>query len=106
MKKRDILVLGIVILSIADIIITSILINQTSYTIEGNPIMRYMMSHGSWAWVLFKSTITMACILAIYKFDKKFRLRVIALINAILALIVINNSIILIMMHTNHADLF
>ena len=106
MKKRDILVLALIVLTILDIIMTYVIVSNTSYAVESNPIMRYMMSFGEWNWMFFKGIVTMFVIFLIYKFEHQFRLRFLVLVNTLLLAVVLNNTIVVILMNTTHSDLF
>lgn len=106
MKKRDVLVLALIILTILDIIMTYVIISNTDHQVESNPIMRYMMSLGDWTWIIFKSSVTMFVVFLIYRFKHLFRLKVLVLVNTLLLAVVVNNTYTLIMMWTVHRDLF
>lgn len=104
MTKRDVLVLGIILLTIADIITTHIMVSRMDMTIEGNPLMRHMMAMGEWTWILFKSTMTMLIILVIYRWKHKVRNRVILAVNVLMVGVVANNVILLVKLLTTYSD--
>jgi hypothetical protein len=105
MTKRDILVLGIIVLTIADIITTHSLVTMMDMTVEGNPLTRYMMGLGEWTWILFKSTITMLIILLIYRWKHKVRNRVLLVVNVLMLGVVANNAFLLVQLLTTHSDI-
>ena len=104
MTKRDVLVLGIILLTIADIITTHCLVTRMDMTIEGSPLIRYMMGLGEWTWILFKGTVTMLVIMVIYRWKHKVRNRVILAVNVLMLGVVANNAILLVQLLTTHSD--
>ena len=106
MKKKDVLVLVLIVLTILDIITTYVIISKTGHSLEKNLLMRYTMSFGDWTWMFLKSMVTMFVIFLIYRFEHLFKLRYLALVNALLLAVVLNNTILVILMNTTHSDLF